>query len=79
MRPKMTVSLALPGSVVDHAQSPPLRTYLAGQIARAAVIFRIDEVIVYDDKLSKNGFAIFYYIISISLLAPVDNRIWKLI
>jgi predicted SPOUT superfamily RNA methylase MTH1 len=54
-RPKMTVSLALPGSIVDNAQSPPLRTYLAGQLARAIVIFRIDEVIVYDDKLSKNG------------------------
>ncbi len=29
-----TVSLALPGSILENAQSPELRTYLAGQIAR---------------------------------------------
>ena len=27
-----TVSLALPGSILDNAQSPELRTYLAGQV-----------------------------------------------
>ncbi|XP_053674231.1 putative methyltransferase C9orf114 [Anopheles nili] len=44
-----TVSIAVPGSIMDNAQSPELRTYLAGQIARAVCIFQIDEVIVYDD------------------------------
>ncbi|XP_035911947.1 putative methyltransferase C9orf114 [Anopheles stephensi] len=44
-----TVSIAVPGSIMDNAQSPELRTYLAGQIARAACIFQIDEVIVFDD------------------------------
>lgn len=44
-----TVSIAVPGSVLENAQSAELRTYLAGQIARAACIFRIDEVIVFDD------------------------------
>nr|CAD7399159.1 unnamed protein product [Timema poppensis] len=44
-----TLSIAVPGSILDNAQSQELRTYLAGQIARAACVFEIDEVIVYDD------------------------------
>ncbi|GBP65300.1 Putative methyltransferase C9orf114 [Eumeta japonica] len=44
-----TVSIAIPGSILENAQSAELRTYLAGQIARAACVFCIDEVIVYDD------------------------------
>lgn len=39
-----TVSIAVPGSILDNAQSPEFRTYLAGQIARAACIYKIDEV-----------------------------------
>ncbi|XP_013862036.1 putative methyltransferase C9orf114 homolog [Austrofundulus limnaeus] len=45
-----TVSVALPGSVLDNAQSPELRTYLAGQIARACVVFCVDEIIVFDEQ-----------------------------
>ncbi|XP_041826358.1 putative methyltransferase C9orf114 homolog [Melanotaenia boesemani] len=45
-----TVSIALPGSVLDNAQSPELRTYLAGQIARACVVFCVDEIIVFDEQ-----------------------------
>ena len=49
-----TVSLALAGSILDNAQSAELRTYLAGQIARALAVFNIDEVIVFsDDKESE--------------------------
>lgn len=44
-----TVSVAVPGSVLDNAQSPELRTYLAGQIARACVVFSVDEIIVFDE------------------------------
>lgn len=44
-----TVSVAVPGSILENAQSSELRTYLAGQIARAACIFQIDEVIIFDD------------------------------
>ena len=49
-----TVSIAVPGSILDNAQSPELRTYLAGQIARAACIYNIDEVIVFDDQPAAN-------------------------
>ncbi|GAB2266570.1 hypothetical protein Dimus_001566 [Dionaea muscipula] len=45
-----TVSIALPGSVIDNAQSLELATRLAGQIARAATIFRVDEVVVFDNN-----------------------------
>lgn len=44
-----TVSIAVPGSILDNAQSPEFRTYLAGQIARAACIYKIDEIVVFDD------------------------------
>lgn len=44
-----TVSIALPGSVLDNAQSPELRTYLAGQIARAAVVFNVDEIVIFNE------------------------------
>ncbi|XP_034047403.1 putative methyltransferase C9orf114 homolog isoform X1 [Thalassophryne amazonica] len=45
-----TVSVALPGSVLDNAQSAELRTYLAGQIARACVVFSVDEIVVFDEQ-----------------------------
>ncbi|EDW01743.1 putative methyltransferase C9orf114 [Drosophila grimshawi] len=44
-----TVSIAVPGSILENAQSAELRAYVAGQIARAACIFRVHEVIVFDD------------------------------
>ncbi|XP_059148643.1 putative methyltransferase C9orf114 [Physella acuta] len=45
-----TVSIALPGSILDNAQSMELRAYLAGQIARAAAVFNVDEIIVFDEN-----------------------------
>lgn len=44
-----TISIAVPGSILENAQSSELRSYVAGQIARAACIFRVHEVIVFDD------------------------------
>nr|CCA17295.1 conserved unknown protein putative [Albugo laibachii Nc14] len=48
-----TVTIALPGSIIDNAQTKELKTYLAGQIARAAVIFQVDEIVIYDDHLGQ--------------------------
>ncbi|KAJ4969317.1 hypothetical protein NE237_016018 [Protea cynaroides] len=45
-----TISIAVSGSIIDNAQSLELATRLAGQIARAATIFRVDEVVVFDNK-----------------------------
>ncbi|XP_064616429.1 putative methyltransferase C9orf114 [Liolophura sinensis] len=49
-----SLSIALPGSILDNAQSPELRTYLAGQIARAAAVFNVDEIIIFDETGSIN-------------------------
>ncbi|TVU20733.1 hypothetical protein EJB05_30328 [Eragrostis curvula] len=51
-RPKQkpTVSIAVAGSIIDNAQSLELATLLAGQIARAVTVFRIDEVVVFDSN-----------------------------
>lgn len=49
LRQLPTVTIAVPGSILDNAQSPEFRTYLAGQIARAACIYKIDEIVVFDD------------------------------
>ncbi|KAG0623298.1 hypothetical protein M758_3G163900 [Ceratodon purpureus] len=46
---RFTISMAVAGSIVDNAQSQALASRLAGQIARAAAIFRIDEIVVFDD------------------------------
>ncbi|KAM6169976.1 LOW QUALITY PROTEIN: putative methyltransferase C9orf114 homolog [Rhynchocyon petersi] len=45
-----TLSVSLPGSILDNAQSPEIRTYLAGQIARACAIFCVDEIVVFDEE-----------------------------
>lgn len=45
-----TVSIALPSSILSNAQSPELRMYLAGQIARALAIYCIDEVVIFEEQ-----------------------------
>lgn len=45
-----TISIALPSSILNNAQSPELRMYLAGQVARAAAIYCVDEIIVFDEQ-----------------------------
>ncbi|KNE64054.1 hypothetical protein AMAG_09112 [Allomyces macrogynus ATCC 38327] len=47
---RYTVSIAVPGSIIDNCQSLELKTYVAGQIARTAAIYNIDEIIVYNES-----------------------------
>jgi hypothetical protein len=47
-----TLSIAIPGSVMSNCQTRELRTQMVGQIARAATIYHVDEIIVFDDKLA---------------------------
>jgi hypothetical protein len=47
-----TLSIALPGSVIANCQTRELKTHLVGQIARAAAIYHVDEIVVFDDKLA---------------------------
>lgn len=44
-----TLSIALPSSILQNAQSPELQMYLAGQVARAAAIFCVDEIVVFTE------------------------------
>lgn len=48
-----TVSMAVPGSVIDNTQTMELATAAAGQIARTAAIFKIDEIVVIDDAANR--------------------------
>ena len=45
-----TVTMAIPGSILRSAQTKELRSYLVGQIARAAAIHEIDEIVVFVDS-----------------------------
>ena len=54
-RPRFsTVTIALPGSVLSNCQTRELKTHLVGQISRACTIYHVDEIVVFDDKLSKD-------------------------
>lgn len=44
-----TLSIALPGSILENAQTAELQTYLAAQIARYACLYQVDEIVVFDD------------------------------
>ncbi|XP_022892076.1 putative methyltransferase B0361.6 [Olea europaea var. sylvestris] len=44
------LNTVVPGSIILNILSCELATRLAGQIARAATIFQIDEVMVFDNK-----------------------------
>ena len=45
------MSIAVAASCIENAQNLELATLLAGQVARAAAIFCVDEVVVLDDAL----------------------------
>jgi predicted SPOUT superfamily RNA methylase MTH1 len=47
-RKHYTVSIAIPGSILEKSDDA-LRTRLCGDIARAATLFRVDEVIIYNE------------------------------
>ena len=49
---KPTVSLALPGSILASVPSDELKTYVVGQVARAAAIFNISELIIFNENAS---------------------------
>ncbi|KAA1078460.1 hypothetical protein PGT21_035316 [Puccinia graminis f. sp. tritici] len=48
-----TVSIALPGSIVNNAQTWELKTALVGQIARACAIFSVNEIIIFDESVGE--------------------------
>ncbi|KAL5414410.1 hypothetical protein PMIN04_009047 [Paraphaeosphaeria minitans] len=44
-----TVTMALPGSILNNVSRHDTKTLLAGRIARAAAVWCVDEIVVYDD------------------------------
>uniref|UniRef100_A0A0N5ADZ2 Methyltransferase C9orf114 homolog n=1 Tax=Syphacia muris TaxID=451379 RepID=A0A0N5ADZ2_9BILA len=57
-----SLSIAIPGSILNNAQSQELRVYLAGQIARAASISCVDEIVIFDEyaRLTPNQIESYY-------------------
>ncbi|OPY27668.1 MAG: hypothetical protein A4E28_01937 [Methanocella sp. PtaU1.Bin125] len=49
-RGKTLVSLLIPSSYTEESPDPRIKTYKVGQIARAAAIFRVDEIVIYHTK-----------------------------
>lgn len=45
-----TVSIALPSSILQNAQSAELQMYVAGQVARAAAIYRVNEIVIFTEQ-----------------------------
>ncbi len=50
-----TLTIAIPGSIIGNVQSKELKTYVTGQIARAATLFSVDEIVVYNDYAIENS------------------------
>lgn len=44
-----TISIAFPSSIFDTVPTPLLEAYLVGQIARAAVVFNVCEIVIFDE------------------------------
>eukprot|EP00917_Polyrhabdina_sp_WS-2016_P009203 GHVP01020553.1.p1 GENE.GHVP01020553.1~~GHVP01020553.1.p1 ORF type:complete len:541 (-),score=126.03 GHVP01020553.1:124-1746(-) len=50
---KWKFSVAIPQSLISGALTQILRSYVAGQVARAATIFGVEEIIIYNDHLDQ--------------------------
>ena len=45
--------MVVPSSIVDNAQSLELKTYLVGQVAKAATLFCVNEIVIVSDDKSQ--------------------------
>lgn len=50
-----TISIAFPSSIFDNVPTPQLEAYLVGQIARAAVVFNVTEIIIFNEEESNES------------------------
>ncbi|KIZ00333.1 Uncharacterized protein MNEG_7627 [Monoraphidium neglectum] len=46
---RFTVTMAVPGSIIDNTQNFEMANFVAGQVARTAAVFNVDELVVVDD------------------------------
>lgn len=49
-RQNYTVSVAIPGSLLKRDQSEELKAHISFQIARTLALYRVDEIIVYNEE-----------------------------
>uniref|UniRef100_A0A914HDF8 Uncharacterized protein n=1 Tax=Globodera rostochiensis TaxID=31243 RepID=A0A914HDF8_GLORO len=47
--PRYSLTVALPGTILDNVQTVELKTYLSGELARTLAIFCVEEVVVFDE------------------------------
>ncbi|XP_075240487.1 28S rRNA (uridine-N(3))-methyltransferase-like [Convolutriloba macropyga] len=52
---KAKISVAIPGSILNNVSTLKLKTLLAGQIARFCAIFKVSEIIIFDDYDAGSG------------------------
>lgn len=45
-----TLSIAFPSSIFDNTPTPQLEAYLVGQVARAAVVFNVTEIVIFNEE-----------------------------
>lgn len=45
-----TLSIAFPSSIFDNVPTPLLEAYLVGQVARAAVVYNVCEIVIFDEE-----------------------------
>lgn len=50
-----TTSIAFPSSIFDNTPTPQLEAYLVGQIARAAVVFNVTEIVIFEETPDTEG------------------------
>lgn len=48
-------SLVVPGSLTQNSPDPKVATYQVGLVGRAAAIFGVDEIVVYEDPAHQHG------------------------
>lgn len=50
-----TISIAFPSSIFDNTPAPQLEAYLVGQLARAAVVYNVCEIVIFDEEEDTKG------------------------
>lgn len=51
---KPFISIFIPASILDEVPDPKQKAIKIGMIGRAAAIFRVEEIVIYPDKIGKN-------------------------
>jgi predicted SPOUT superfamily RNA methylase MTH1 len=54
LKRSLGLSIAIPASIVEDTPHLREKTYKIGQIGRASSIFRVEQIIIYSDKIEQN-------------------------